>query len=727
MKSKILLPILLYVSRTCAQGAKRIGDMKKASSFFLITMLLLSLTWVFLPSEVSAQPTYVDRSNSLPRWSQHQNFAPMYQVRPTDILDGGTPVAYQNLPPVENLIVNPDSPDEWYVEPQPWPEPDMRDFANSDLDDIQSGDFHCSPTAAAMVIQYWATVRGFSAVGKPAGYPVANYIFDISWHMDTNDVNPYIRSGDEKGHFATFLDRVNLGMKSYVGVRTSSYIVTSTTVGWNEAVYENEIENNRPVIINLHSTLTNMGHSVVGIGFDTDNIYIVDPDVGTDYSHYRTDYRTTFNLGRKGGYRTNSFGDIKITDIYDEFDETGMTIFEILTGNPSPYEWGSWCDELWFTKKDDQPDVLSWVVPSQWVPYYEIFGKYNIWSALYSRTEDRYGAPLLINNWPMKEGASVLNPLTSDDASEWQLLSLVYSTLLNVHPYNNGLMPWCVTEFPLMQLWNGTHVETSPDVWEWDPSPEGSPGEVEGLKMTWTLRDDMTWHDGMPVTTADVEFCLDLLINQNNDRYHDIQENIHDVNVVDTYTFEVYNYERLGSGPWPESWRYYMPLNISAIALLAPKHVWEPYIAADDGILWTEDDPDHRSWQGHLWTDAYGYDAPIIDTPSGYVQLTHLVGNGPFIYPYGGWTPGVSMRLVRDGGNTWHYKRILRSDNNFDGAVDVLDLWAPLHAYGTQPGMPKWLDRADMANPAGLIDGRDIEVVYNWWGYCWYPTSTLPW
>ncbi|UCH70317.1 MAG: hypothetical protein JSV29_08875, partial [Candidatus Bathyarchaeota archaeon] len=64
--------------------------------------------------------------------------------------------------------------------------------------------------------------------------------------------------------------------------------------------------------------------------------------------------------------------------------------------------------------------------------------------------------------------------------------------------------------------------------------------------------------------------------------------------------------------------------------------------------------------------------------------------------------------------------------NNFDGIADVLDLWAPLYAMGTQDGMPKWLFLADMANPAGLIDGRDVEVVYNDWGYIWYPSSTLP-
>lgn len=361
---------------------------------------------------------------------------------------------------------------------------------------------------------------------------------------------------------------------------------------------------------------------------------------------------------------------------------------------------------------DGQPGVLGFV---NMIGYGGLRSA-NSWGRLYSRREYPDGSPYEIQNWIMGQDADVINPLVSDTAYEWALMGSVYDGLYIRHPYTHQLMPWCAADYPVIQRWNGTHVETSPGVWEYDPSPVGSPGEVIGEKMTWTLRNDMTWHDGTPVTSADVEFCLDLLVNQNNERYDSVHKYIHDVNVVDTYTFEVYYTARY---LWADN-------DVAGISLLTPMHIWKPYIAGPDGILWNGDDRDHRFWSGHDTISAWGYTAPTIDTPSGPVQLTHLQGNGYHVYPYGGWTPGVSMRLVRWHGSGYHYNRILRADNNFDGIADVLDLWAPLYAMGTQPGMPKWLFEADMANPSALIDGRDVEVVYDDWGYYWYPSSTLP-
>lgn len=366
-----------------------------------------------------------------------------------------------------------------------------------------------------------------------------------------------------------------------------------------------------------------------------------------------------------------------------------------------------------------QPGVFGWVN----MIGYGGMDWHNLWCKLFSRREHGDGSPYPINNWLLGQDAQILNPLTSSTNSEWQLLSLVYSTLLQMHPYTLELMPWCVTEMPLVQLWNGTHTADKDDTGFTnptpDPSPIGSPGYVVGEKMRWTLRYGMTWHDGEKVKAEDVEFCLDLLVHQNNQKYESTHRYIHDVNVMDDYGFEVYYTAR----------NLWAVKDVGDICLLAPKHIWKPYIASEDGILWTADDRDHRFWTGHDTISAWGYTAPVIITPSGKKQLTHLIGNGPFIYPYGGWTPGVSMHLVRFPG--WHYTRILRGDNNLDGIVDTLDLWAPLYAFGTQPCMHHWHFqnsglKADQGHPGALIDGRDVMVVCNDWGYYWWPYSTLP-
>jgi ABC-type transport system substrate-binding protein len=379
---------------------------------------------------------------------------------------------------------------------------------------------------------------------------------------------------------------------------------------------------------------------------------------------------------------------------------------------------------------DGEPGVLGWVN----MLGYGGTDWHNIWCKLFSRREHEDGTPYSNNIWLMDGDPVTLNPLMSNTNNAWQVLSLVYSTLLQENPYTLDDIPWCVTEMPVIQNWNGTHREVSPGVWFYDPSPIGVPpgAPITGEVMTWTLRDDMTWHDGTPVTSADVEFCLDLLVDQNNAKYAATHALIWDVNVLGTYTFEIYYLGRAATAP----------NDISDIALLAPKHIWGPYIAGQDQTLWTIDDNDHRFWDGSDWISedwspqAGGdYTAPSINTPSGSVQLTHLQGNGPFVYPYGGWVPGQSIRLIRwydpSTGTGWHYTRILRGDNNLDGRVDIKDLWASVYASGSMSGMPKWNSynaglKADQANPSGLIDGRDRLVICNDWSYYWYPESTLP-
>lgn len=362
-------------------------------------------------------------------------------------------------------------------------------------------------------------------------------------------------------------------------------------------------------------------------------------------------------------------------------------------------------------------------------------GSRNDWSRLYSRREELEGSPPLpIANWIMGTDAEIINPLVSDTTYEWNLMRMVYDGLFIRNPYTHKWMPWAATtlstvENGMIQLWNGTHRTTGTTMpetdrpWVLDTPPAGSPGEVIGEYMEFTMRDDMDWHDGEPVTAYDVEFALDLMVNQENERYDSIVKYIHDVVVVDNYNFKVYF---TGRYAWAAT-------DVGGLGLLCPEHVWKPYIAGEDQILWTEDDRDHRFWDGSDWTDEYGYAAPTVDTPSGSVQLTHLIGSGYCVYPQGGWVQGQSMRLIRwdPGTSGWYYERIHRGDNNFDGITDMADEWPTVFASGTEAGMTNWVlynagPRADMANPSGLIDGRDREVLDDTWGYYWYPHQTLP-
>ena len=55
-------------------------------------------------------------------------------------------------------------------------------------------------------------------------------------------------------------------------------------------------------------------------------------------------------------------------------------------------------------------------------------------------------------------------------------------------------------------------------------------------------------------------------------------------------------------------------------------------------------------------------------------------------------------------------------DPNGDGIVDILDVYIVVAAFGTLPGMPDWDPRADLAEPTGLIDGRDLIVIFDHFG-----------
>ena len=55
-------------------------------------------------------------------------------------------------------------------------------------------------------------------------------------------------------------------------------------------------------------------------------------------------------------------------------------------------------------------------------------------------------------------------------------------------------------------------------------------------------------------------------------------------------------------------------------------------------------------------------------------------------------------------------------DLNEDGIVDILDFYIVAVAFGTMPGMKNWDPRADVAEPFGLIDGRDIVVIFDHFG-----------
>jgi peptide/nickel transport system substrate-binding protein len=79
-----------------------------------------------------------------------------------------------------------------------------------------------------------------------------------------------------------------------------------------------------------------------------------------------------------------------------------------------------------------------------------------------------------------------LNPVLADDHTSLSIIELLFDRLLAVDPQTGSIMPGLAS-------------------W-WQVSSDG-------LTITFTLRDDVLWHDGQPFSAADVEFTFKTIVN----------------------------------------------------------------------------------------------------------------------------------------------------------------------------------------------------------------------
>lgn len=253
--------------------------------------------------------TTIKNPNSLPSLIQKQDFTADYQGRATDVVDPGPPqyiftydeldmdhavgvafiggvfqqyyaFAFEFLPgTTTRLLGDPVVPDD----PRPFHGLPGGTGDSVDWDEIVQGDYHCSPTAAAMVLSYWAKEKGKGTLlqGLPAGATgQVGLIKRLAEYLDTNDQNTVMNVGDNMGHFGTFGIDQTTGISAYASAN-GGYSFTVTPRAFNFASYKNNINNNRPVIITFRNPGTKMGHVVVGYGYDGNNILYKDPADGS--------------------------------------------------------------------------------------------------------------------------------------------------------------------------------------------------------------------------------------------------------------------------------------------------------------------------------------------------------------------------------------------------------------------------------------------------------------
>jgi peptide/nickel transport system substrate-binding protein len=179
--------------------------------------------------------------------------------------------------------------------------------------------------------------------------------------------------------------------------------------------------------------------------------------------------------------------------------------------------------------------------------------------------------------WNIPEEIRTLNPLVSSTAYDWTVLGTVFDTLISVDPFTFEDVPWLAES--------------------WDIAP-GERESGRGSVLTFTLRPDLKWQDGHPLTAEDVAFSLRYIRDHNVPRFYDSVKDIESIEVVAEDRVRVVMANT-------SFWHLH---NIGGMPLL-PKHILENV-------------PDWRAWQPTL--------RPHAATDG--TAMTELVGTGPFTF-----------------------------------------------------------------------------------------------
>ncbi|MGI6253190.1 MAG: ABC transporter substrate-binding protein [Aminivibrio sp.] len=207
----------------------------------------------------------------------------------------------------------------------------------------------------------------------------------------------------------------------------------------------------------------------------------------------------------------------------------------------------------------------------------------NTWSLLAMEPAEGPMKPLYL---VQQDEPRALNPFTSSSAYDWQVMGLIYDSLIAVDPYTLSTIPW------LAESWT---VET-------EDGPSGA-----RTVLTFRIREGVEWHDGKPLTADDVAFTYETLRKFSPPRYLDAVDNMEAVETPDGFTVRVIM----------KNVSFWHLHRVAGIPVL-PRHVVEKV-------------EDWRSW------------LPAEEkSPSGS-GLTGLVGSGPFVFRE--YRPGEYVRM----------------------------------------------------------------------------------
>lgn len=196
----------------------------------------------------------------------------------------------------------------------------------------------------------------------------------------------------------------------------------------------------------------------------------------------------------------------------------------------------------------------------------------SIWTPLNMRVVGEEGGTV---RWLLEQEPGNLNILVGTSAYDARIFGLVYGPgLIATEPVGNDDYGW-----------EATH---------WDVDTWTTPAGNEATKVTYHLRDDVTWHDGEPFTAHDVQFTMDYLKTQRVPKYQSAWINYSHSEIHDDHTITVYF----------DNVSYWHTYNVASFLA---KHIWEGVDTYDEFEPWN---------------------VPHPTVPG----LTMMIGTGPFVF-----------------------------------------------------------------------------------------------
>jgi hypothetical protein len=190
-------------------------------------------------------------------------------------------------------------------------------------------------------------------------------------------------------------------------------------------------------------------------------------------------------------------------------------------------------------------------------------------------------------NWHCSGLIESINPILASWVYEVMVINRLFDSLVVTDPYTHDPKPWVATDFELTA---------------------GTPMEPDGTTLTVWIRDDVRWHDGLPVTAADIEWNFDFINSTQAPELVGIWQPYLGCNVVSPYVIEIY-YN--ATGLWKAN-------DYLGAALFYPEQIWAPFWGNYEAAIAFE--PWAVSYQDHTGNP------PPADKPT----LTAYVGTGPF-------------------------------------------------------------------------------------------------